>query len=71
MTHDVISAPEINISPVLDIVSCSWHFVPVTHNSCRSSAYDVLLKSEYLPVIVTDRKLILSVTHEIVPDSDG
>ena len=44
MTHDVISAPEINISPVLDIVSGSRLFVSVTRNSCWSSVYNVLLK---------------------------
>ena len=64
------AAPEINISPVPDIESGSRHFVPVTCNSCRSSLYDILLKFENLPVIVTGRKRILSVTHEIVPDSD-
>ena len=64
------TAPEMNISPVLDIVSGSRHFVPVTRNSCWSSVYDVLLKFEKLPVIVTGRKRILSVTHEIVSDSD-
>ena len=40
----LIPAPEINISPVPDIMSSSWHSVPVTRNSCRSSAYDILLK---------------------------
>ena len=64
------SMPEINISPVADIVSGSRHFVPVTRNMCRSSVYDILLKFENMPVIVTGRKRILSVTHEIVPDSD-
>ena len=64
------SASEINILPVPDIVSGSRHFVPVTRNSCWSSVYDVLLEFENLPVIVTGRKRILSVTHEIVPDSD-
>ena len=64
------AAPEINISPVLDIVSGSRHFVLVTCNSCRSSLYDILVKFENLPVIVTGRKRILSVTHEIVPDTD-
>ena len=53
------AAPEINISPVPDIVYGSRNFVPVTRNSCRSFVYDVLLKFENL-----------SVTHEIVPDSD-
>ena len=43
--------------------------VPVTRNSCRSSVYDILLKFENLSVIVTGRKRILSVTHEIVWDS--
>ena len=43
--------------------------MPVTHNSCRSSVYDILLEFENLLVIVTGRKRILSVTHEIVPDS--
>ena len=62
--------PEINISPVPDIVSASWHFVPVIPNLCRSSVYDSLLKFENMPVIVTGTKRILSVTHEIVPDSD-
>ena len=62
--------PEINISPVTDIVSGSRHFVPVTRNSCRSSVYDILLKFENKPVIVTVRKRILSVTNEIVLDSD-
>ena len=66
----IITAPEINISPVPDIVSGSRHFVPVTRNLCRSFVYDTLLKFENLSVIVTGRKRILSVTHEIVPDSD-
>ena len=61
------AASEINISPVPDIVSGSQQFVQVTR---RSSVYDILLKYENLPVIVTDRKRILSVTREIVPDSD-
>ena len=65
-----ISAPEINISPAPDIVSGGRHFVPVTRNLCRSSVYDILLKFENLPVIVTGRKRILSVTYEIVLDSD-
>ena len=64
------AAPEINISPVPDIVSDSQRFVPVTCNLCRSSLYDILLKFENLPVIVTGRKRMLSVTHEFVPDSD-
>ena len=55
------AAPEINISPVLDIVSGSRHFVPVTR---RCSVYDILLKYENLMVIVTARKPILSVTYE-------
>ena len=66
----MIAAPEIYISPVLDIVSGSRHFLPVTRTLCRSSVYDVLLKFKNLSVIVTGRKRILSVTHEIVPDSD-
>ena len=66
----IVAAPEINISPVPDIVSGSRHFVPVTRDSRRSSVFDILLKFENLPVIVTGRKRILSVTHEIVPDSD-
>ena len=70
MMIPISSAPEINILPVPDIVSGSPHFVPVIHNSCRSSVYDILLKFENLPVIVTGRKRILLVTHEIVPDSD-
>ena len=53
------AAPEMNISSVPDIVFGSRHFVPVTRNTCRSSVYDMLLKFENL-----------SVTHEIVPDSD-
>ena len=70
-TNELIWAePEINISPVPDIVFGSQHFVPVTGNLCRSSVYDVLLKFDNLPVIVTDRKRILLVTHKIVPDSD-
>ena len=64
------AAPEINILTVSDIMSGSRHFVPVTRNSCRSSLYDVLLKFENLLVTMTGRKRILSVTHEIVPDSD-
>ena len=44
--------------------------LPVTCNLCRSSVYNMLLKFENLPVIVTGRKRILLVTHEIVPDSD-
>ena len=64
------TVPEINISPVTDNVSGSRHFVPVTRNLCRSSVYDILLKFENLPVIVTGRKRILSITHGIVPDSD-
>ena len=67
---DVYAAPEINILLVPDMVSDSRHFVPVTRNSYRSSVYDILLKFENLPVIVTGRKRILSVTREIVPDSD-
>ena len=70
MELDFNAAPEINISPVPDIVSISRHFVPVTRNLCRSSVYDILLKFENLSVIVSGRKRILSVTHEIVPDSD-
>ena len=35
-----------------------------------SKIYDKFLKFENLPVIVTGRKWILSVTHEIVLDSD-
>ena len=64
------TAPKINISLMPDIVSGSRHFVPVIRNSFRSSVYDTLLKFENLPVIVTGRKRILSVKHEIVPDSD-
>ena len=63
-------APEINISPVPDIVPGRRHFVQVTRNSCRSSVYDILLKFENLPVIVTGRKRILSVTYEIMPGGD-
>ena len=62
-----LSAPEINISPVPDSVSNSRRFVPLIRNSCRSSVNDILLKIENLPVILTGRKRILSVTHEIVP----
>ena len=51
-------------------MSGSRYLVPVTRNSCRSSVYDVLFEFENLPVIVTSRKRILLVTHEIVPDSD-
>ena len=51
-------------------MSGSQHFVLVTCNLCRSSVYDILLKFENLLVIVTGRKRILSVTHEIVLDSD-
>ena len=65
-----LTEPEINTSPLLDIVSGSRYFVPVTRNSYRSSVYVILLKFENLPVIVTGRKRILSVTNEIVPDSD-
>ena len=65
-----ITGLEINILSVPDFVSGSRQFVPVTRNSCRSFAYDILLKFENLPVIVTGRKRILSVTHEIVLDSD-
>ena len=66
----IYAAPEINISPVLDIVCGSRHFVPVTSISCQSSVYDIMLKFENMPVIVTGRKWILSVTYEIVLDSD-
>ena len=66
----ISAAPEINISPVPDTMSGSRHFMPVTRNSCRSSVYDILLKFENLPLIVTGRKRILSVTYEMVPDSD-
>ena len=69
-SKNVGAAPAIHISPVPDIVSGSWHFVPVTRDSCRSSVYNILLKFENLPVIVTNRKRILSVAHEIVPDGD-
>ena len=65
-----VPAPELNFLPVPDIVSDSRHFMPVTRNSCRSSVYDILLKFENLPVLVTGIKRILSVTDEIVPDSD-
>ena len=65
-----ITAPDINILPVPDFVSISRHFVLVPRNSCRSSVYSVLLKFENLPVFVTGRKRTMSVTHEIVPDSD-
>ena len=68
MYHD--AAPEIDILLVPDIVSGSRHFAPVTRDSFRSSVYVILLKFENLSVIVTGRKRILSVTHEIVPDSD-
>ena len=57
------AVPEINISPVTDVVSGSRHFVTVTLNSYRSPVYDILLKFENLQVIVTGRKRILSVTH--------
>ena len=60
----------INVWQVPDIVSDSLKFVPVTPSSWRSSVYDILLKFENLPVIVIGRKRILSVKHEIVPDSD-
>ena len=53
-----------------DTMSGSRHFLPVTRNSSRSSVYDILLKLENLPVIVTGRKRILLVTYEILPDSD-
>ena len=59
-----ITTPEIDISPMTEIMSGSRHFVPVTRNSCLSSVYDILLKYENLAVIVTGRKRILSVTHE-------
>ena len=64
------TAPDINILPILDIVSGSLHFLPVTLNLCLSSLYDILLNFEHLPVLVTGRKRILLVTHEIMPDSD-
>ena len=67
---DVCTVPEINISPVSDIVSGSRHFVLVTRYSWRSFVYDILLKFENLPVIATGRIRILSVTHKILPDSD-
>ena len=57
-------------APEINTMSGSRQFVPVTRNSCRSSVYDILLKFENLSVIVTGRKQILTVTHEIVPDSD-
>ena len=63
-------APEINISPVPDIVSGSLHFVPVTRDSCQSSVYDIVLKFENLSVNVNGRKRILSVTYEIMPGGD-
>ena len=53
---NMFSAPEINISPVPDTMSGSRHFLPVTRNSSRSPVYDILLKFENLPVIVTGRK---------------
>ena len=58
------------ISQVLDTMSGSRHFVTVTRNPCWSSVYGILLKFENLPVIVSGRKRILSVTREIAPDSD-
>ena len=60
------TAPEINISLILDIVSGSRYFLPITLNLCQSSLYDILLNFEHLPVFVTGRKRILLVTHEIV-----
>ena len=63
----VMSVPEINISSVQDIVSDILHYVC---SSGQSSVYDILLNFENLSVIVTSRKKILSVTYEIVPDSD-
>ena len=56
--------------PLPDTMSGGRDFVPVTRNLCRAYVYDILIKFEKLPVIVTGRKQILSVTHEIVPDSD-
>ena len=71
MHYEIVhTVPQINISPVPDTMSGSRQFVTVTLYTCRSSVYDMLLKFEILPVIVTGRKWILSVTHEIVPDSD-
>ena len=49
----LIAAPEMNISLVPDTVTGSQHFVLVTRNLCQSSVYDILLKFENLPVIVT------------------
>ena len=67
----MVTVPEINIwPPVPDIVLSSRHVVPVNLNLCRSSVYDILSKFENLSVIVTGEKRILSVTHEIVPESD-
>ena len=66
----LFSAPEINISPVPDTMTCSRHIVPVKRISFRSSLYDILLEFDNLPVIVTGIKRILSVTRDIVPDND-
>ena len=58
------------------LFASAGHRVPAICNSCRSldscrsSVYVMLLKFKNLQVIVTGRKRIMSVTHEIVPDSD-
>ena len=61
VSSNIGAAPEINILPVQDIVSGSLHFVPVTHNLCQFSVYDILLKFENLPVI--DRQKTNPVSH--------
>ena len=70
VTYAGNAAPKINILPVPENMSGRRLIVPVNRNSCRASFYDILFKFENVPVIVTGRKKILSITHEILPDSD-
>ena len=64
-----LSAPEIDISPVPDIVPAvgtSCWFLAI----CVGLLYMITIEIWNLPVIVTSIKQILSITYEIVPDSD-
>ena len=80
LIFDALSAPQINISPVPDIVSASRHFVPVTRTPCRSTVYDILLKFENescrshmksCRTVTDDRRLFHALPFISCPDSDS
>ena len=48
-TLGIHAVPKINFSPVPHIMYGSWHFVPVTLNSCWSFVYDILLNLKTCP----------------------